>query len=128
MNELAREGRNKTIKVFASVLLISIYVIVTYHLVREFVETKKLIQQIFRFGFTVLLMYFVFKGKNWAKNIFSVLFSIAILGSLVTLFTSIPFVSKIPFITMILIYSLAVYHLNFSESFKEYFNYLKEKE
>ncbi|WP_305952694.1 hypothetical protein [Emticicia oligotrophica] len=127
MNELAHKGKIMTIRVFASMLLISIYTIVTYNIVVPNVETKKLIQQIVRFSFTVLIMYFVFQGKTWAKNLMSFLCGLAIVGGLISIFTPITFVQKIPLIVMTLIYSFALYHFNFSQSFKEYFNHLTKQ-
>lgn len=124
MTELAKKGKMDTIRIFASVLLISIYTIVTYNIVVDQVESKKLIQQIIRFCFTLLLMYFVFKGKKWAVIVFTILFSIGALLAAFAIFQNAPFPNKIPLIVMLLIYSLAVYHLNFSKGFKEYFNYL----
>ena len=124
MNDLAKQGKITTTRVFASVLLISIYTIASYNLIMENVETKKLVQQIIRFCFTLLLMYFVFKGKKWAVVVFTVLFSIGIITALLALLLKIPFTGKIPFLVMVLIYAVAVYHLNFSKSFKEYFKYL----
>ena len=127
MTELARRGKMFTIRVFASILLISIYVIVSYNIVIDNVETKKIIQQIIRFALTITLMYFVFRGKKLAVQIFTVLFSVAIIQGLFTLFGATPFIGKIPILIMTIIYSLAIYHLNFSKSFKEYFDYLSSK-
>jgi hypothetical protein len=124
MNDLALYGRNWTIRIFASVLLISIYTIVSYNLVVENIETKKIAQQAIRFALTVLLIYFVFKGKRWATTVLTVLFSIAIAGGIITLFSNIPLAGKIPLLTMTVIYSIAIYHLNFAASFKEYAAYL----
>jgi hypothetical protein len=126
MNELARRGKIATIRIFASVLLISIYTIVTYNLVVDNVETKKIVQQVIRFCFTLLLMYFVLRGQKWAVVIFTILFSIAAVAALFPLFNHESLSRKIPLIVMFLIYTIAVYHLNFSKSFKEYFNYLSE--
>ena len=125
MTKLAIKGRNLTIRIFVSVLLISIYTIVTYQIVVDTADSKKLIQQIIRFSLTALLIYFVFKGKQWAVTVFTVLFSLGIIMSFVSLFSTAPLASKIPLIVMTIIYSLAVYHLNFAKSFKEYFAYLK---
>ena len=125
MNAIAKKGKSYTIRVFASVLLISIYTIVTYNIVLENVETKKLIQQIIRFGLTILLMYFIFKGKKWAVVVFTILFSIGVIIALVALFGGLPFLSKIPLLVMTIIYLAAVYLLNFSRSFKAYFYYLQ---
>lgn len=127
MDELARKGKFNTYRIFASVLLFSIYTIVTYNLVIENVERKKLIQQIVRFFLTILVMFFIFKGQKWAVVLFTVLFSIAAVMGLFSLFSNMTFSAKIPFLLMIIVYGLAIYHLNFSKSFKEYFNYLQSK-
>ena len=127
MNDLALKGRNQTIRVFASVLLIAIYAIVTSNLAAAVIEAKEIAPQITRFGLTVLLMYFVFKGKKWAVVTFTVLFSLATLLAVASLFSKIPLAAKIPMVVMTFIYSIAVYHLNFSKSFKEYFYYLERK-
>ncbi|TDH26939.1 hypothetical protein EXU57_09035 [Segetibacter sp. 3557_3] len=110
-----------TIRIFASVLLISIYTIVSYNILVEHVETKKLVQQVIRFCLTLLLMYFVFRGKKWAVVIFTFLFLVGSITALLSLFSNAPGAGKIPLVVMVLIYALAVYHLNFSKSFKEYF-------
>jgi hypothetical protein len=124
MNELAKKGKITTIRIFASVLLISIYTIVTYNILIDNVETKKIVQQVVRFCLTLLLMYLVLRGKKWAVVVFTILFSIAALSALFSLFSHMPFSGKIPLVVMTLIYTIAVYHLNFSKSFKEYFNCL----
>ncbi|MXN92629.1 hypothetical protein GR160_15475 [Flavobacterium sp. Sd200] len=126
MNHKVILGRNFTIRIFASVLLISIYTIVTYQLLLEHTDTKKLVQQIIRFGLTILLMYFVFKGKKWAVNVITVLFSLSIFISAISIF-SVAWPGHIPLLVMIAIYSIAVYHLNYSENFKTYFTYLQDK-
>lgn len=127
MNELAHKGKIMTIRVFASMLLISIYTIVTYNILVPNVETKKIIQQIVRFALTVLIMYFIFKGMNWAKNIMSVLCAVAILGGLFAIFTPLSLIQKLPLLVLVLIYSFAFYHFNFSKSFKEYFNHITKQ-
>lgn len=126
MNHLQTIGRNNTIRVFASMLLISIYTIVTYQLTVEFADTKKLIQQIVRFGLTLLIMYFVFQGKNWAKVTLTILCGLAVFLGVLSLF-ALTWPAHIPIVVMIIIYSLAVYHLNVSASFKAYFDYLQDK-
>jgi hypothetical protein len=128
MNELARKGKYNTYRIFASVLLVSIYTIVTYNLVMENVESKKLIQQIIRFCLTILIMVFIFKGHKWAVILFNVLFSIAALMGLITLFGNMTFLAKFPILMMTIVYGLAIYHLNFSKSFKEYFKYLQYRQ
>ena len=73
-------------------------------------------------------MYFVFKDKNWAKNLISVLCGLAILGGIITIFTPLTFSQKIPLVVLVLINLFAFYHFNFSKSFKEYFNYLTKQQ
>ncbi len=72
-------------------------------------------------------MYLVFKGKAWAKNVLIILFSLAAIMAIISLFSGISLPNKSPLIVMSMIYSLAVYHLNFSKSFKEFFAYLNTK-
>jgi hypothetical protein len=127
MNELATKGRNQTIIIFASVLLVSIYTIVSYHLAFPSVEAGKSFQQIVRFVLTVLIMIFIFKGKEWARTLFTVLFSVAVMIAVVSLFSSLPLAGKIPMLVMSIVYSIAVYHLNFSDSFREYFDYVSTR-
>ena len=69
MNELAKKGKYRTLLVFLSILLVSIHTIYFYHSVRPEIETKKLIQQIIRFCLTTGLLYLIYIGKNWAKNL-----------------------------------------------------------
>ncbi|WP_116790136.1 hypothetical protein [Flavobacterium psychrotrophum] len=126
MNHLQITGRNITIRIFAGILLISIFTIVTYQLPLEFLDTKKLIQQIVRFGFTILIMYFVFQGKNWARVMLTILCTLAIFLGIISLFV-LTWPAHIAILLMILIYGMAVYHLNASVSFKAYFKYLQEK-
>jgi hypothetical protein len=126
MNQFEIAGRKGTIQIFTSVLLLSLFTILPYQIETEFADTKKLFQQIFRFGLTILLMYFLFRGKNWAKIVLTILFSVAVLLAFVSLFT-LPAAGKIPASVMILIYGIVIYHLNFSVYFKAYFNYLQRK-
>lgn len=121
MNELVRLGKRRTILLSISILLVSIHTIYFYHSVRPEIETKKLVQQTIRFLLTFGLLVMVYKGKNWAKIVSLILFSLALLGAffgLVTLET--PLISKIPFLVMIFVYSMALYHLGFANSFKEF--------
>jgi len=128
MNELETKGKIQTLRVFASVLLSSLFILVTYQIALGEIDEKKLIQQLIRFGLTVLLMVFIFKGKEWAKNIFTFLFVLGILNGLWFLFKIYTLEGKIPIIFLIIIYSIAIHHLNFSESFKAYFKHLKKNQ
>jgi hypothetical protein len=122
MNELAKIGKKRTILISISVLLISIYTIYFYHSIRPEIESKKLIQQLVRFSLTIGLLIMIYKGKNWAKIVSIILFSLALLGILFALGTQeIPFINKVPLLVMVFVYSIAIYHFGFSRSFKEFF-------
>lgn len=124
MNELTKIGKKRTILLSISILLVSIHTIYFYHSVRPEIELKKLIQQLIRFSLTIGLLIMVYKGKNWAKIVSLILFSLALLGALIglgTLETS--FMNKIPLIVMIFVYSMAIYHFGFAKSFKEFFKF-----
>ncbi|WP_432671485.1 hypothetical protein [Flavobacterium sp. SM2513] len=128
MNELTKIGKKRTILISISILLVSIHTIYFYHSVRPDVESKKLIQQIMRFLLTIGLLIMVYNGKNWAKIVSIVLFSLALLGALVALGTlETPLINKVPLIVMILIYTMAIYHFGFAHSFKEFFIYQNSK-
>lgn len=124
MNELTKLGKKRTILISISILLVSIHTIYFYHSVRPEIESKKLIQQIIRFSLTVGLLIMVYKGKNWAKIVSIILFSLALLGALVGLATlDTPFINKTPLLVMVFVYSMAIYHFGFAKSFKEFFKF-----
>jgi hypothetical protein len=124
MNELTKIGKKRTILISISILLVSIHTIYFYHSVRPEIELKKLIQQLIRFSLTIGLLIMVYKGKNWAKIVSLILFSLALLGALIGLGTlDTPFMNKIPLIVMIFVYSMAIYHFGFAKSFKEFFKF-----
>jgi hypothetical protein len=124
MNELAKTGKLRTILIFISILMISIYSIYFYNSVRPEIETDKLTQQIIRFCLTLGLLYLIYIGKNWAKNLGIVLFVFGIIGALYAIFyLNIPLIIKTPFIVMAIIYSFAIYHFQFSKSFKEFIRF-----
>ena len=125
MNELIKTGKKRTLLISMSLLLVSIHTIYFYHAARPEVETKKLIQQVIRFVLTIVLLAFVFKGKKWAKTTSIVLFLLAILGAFAALIITEggSVIDKVPLLVMILVYSVAVYHFGFSNSFKAFFDY-----
>jgi hypothetical protein len=128
MNELTKIGKKRTILISISILLVSIHTIYFYHSVRPEIESKKLITQLIRFSLTVGLLVMVFKGKNWAKIVSIILFSLALLGGLIALGTlDTPFIDKIPLLVMAFVYSMAIYHFGFAQSFKEFFKYQNSK-
>ena len=128
MNELIKLGKKRTILISISILLVSIHTIYFYHSIRPEIESKKLIQQIVRFSFTFGLLIMVYKGKNWAKIVSIVLFSLALLVALFGLLTlEILLINKVPLLVMIFVYSMVIYHFGFAHSFKEFFKYQNSK-
>lgn len=124
MNELTKIGKKRTVLISISILLVSIHTIYFYHSVRPEIESKKLITQLIRFSLTIGLLIMVYKGKNWAKIVSIILFSLALLGGLIALGTlDTPFINKAPLLVMIFVYSMAIYHFGFAQSFKEFFKY-----
>lgn len=124
MNELTKLGKKRTILISISILLVSIHTIYFYHSVRPEIESKKLITQLIRFLLTIGLLIMVYKGKKWAKIVSIILFSLALLGALIALGTlDTPFINKVPLLVMIFVYSMAIYHFGFAQSFKEFFKY-----
>jgi hypothetical protein len=124
MNHLEKIGKIKTILISISILMVSLHSIYFYNSIIPEIESKKIIQQSIRFLLTVGLLIMVYKGKNWARIVSILLFSLGVFGAIVGLtgITS-SVINKIPFIVMILVYSAAVYHFWFSKSFKAFFNY-----
>jgi glucan phosphoethanolaminetransferase (alkaline phosphatase superfamily) len=127
MNELAKIGKKRTILISISILLVSIHTIYFYHSIRPEIETKKLIQQVIRFCLTVGLLYLIYIGKYWAKNLAIILFVLATIVAIYSIVNSIvPLIMKTPLIVMSIAYSFAIYHFQFSKSFKEFINFKEE--
>jgi hypothetical protein len=121
MNHFAAIGRKRTVLISISILLVSIHTIYFYHSNKPEVDSAKLTQQIIRFLLTAVLLYFLFKGKNWARLVSSILFSIAILGSLIALFTlKGSFIAKTPLLVMLFVYPMAIKHFWFSREYKAF--------
>ncbi|RZK13464.1 MAG: hypothetical protein EOO43_17895 [Flavobacterium sp.] len=121
MNNLAKKGQVRTILISISILLVSLHTIYYYI---STVGTEKIISQSVRFLLTLLLLVMVYNGKNWAKILFLVLFSIGILGAFWGLFfVEQDFALKIPFIVMIIVYSISLFHFGFSNEFKAFSEY-----
>jgi len=118
MNDIEKAGKKNTILISISILLVSLHTIYFYQSVQPEIDTKKLIQQIIRFLLTVGLLYAIYIGKNWARIIALILFSLGILGAIYGIFTiQADTINKVPFIVMIFVYSMALYHFGFSSSF-----------
>ena len=128
MSELIKKGKRRTILISISILLISVHTIYIYHKVQPEIDPKKLTQQIIRFILTLGLLYLIYIGKNWAKNIAIVLFTFGIVFSGYNLCTlKMPLMGKILILEMILIYALAVYHFLLSNSFAAFQEYQNNK-
>lgn len=124
MNTLVELGRRRTILLSISVLLITMFTIYFYQSSQEETDVKKLSQQIIRFFLTMVLLYYVYMGKKWARILSIILFSLGILGALVGLFMKgVPLEGKVPFLVMIFIYSMAVYHVALSKSYQAFFDF-----
>ncbi|MAN27666.1 MULTISPECIES: DUF4240 domain-containing protein [Mesonia] len=124
MNELAQLGKKRTILISISVLLVSIHTIYFYHSVRPEIDLKKLIQQVIRFLLTVGLLIMVYKGKNWAKILAVILFSLGLIGAIIGVGSlDSLFINKTPLLVMIFVYAMAIYHFGFSKSFKAFFKF-----
>ncbi|CAH0319314.1 hypothetical protein SRABI27_05187 [Pedobacter sp. Bi27] len=125
MNEFEKKGRNDILRSLASMFLFSIYVLVTYHVALGYIDKSKLIVQIIRLVLTVLMLYLVFKGHSWARNLFSALTVLSMLILIPAIFSDNAIENKIPLFTGLIIYSLALYRVNFLASAKAYFEYIK---
>ena len=124
MNHLEKTGKQKTILISISILIVSLHTIYFYNSTIPEIASKKIFQQVVRFLLTIGLLIMVYKGKNWARIVSIILFSLGVLGAIVGLTTiTSAVVNKIPFIVMILVYSSALYHFWFSKSFKAFFDY-----
>lgn len=122
MNNLIKNGQRQTLLIANAIISISILNTYMYQWVLPEIDTKKLIQQSIRILLTVGLMVAVYKGKEWAKKVSLVLFSLAILGGIVGLIKiqSASIIHKVPLILMLFVYSLALYHFGFAKSFKAF--------
>lgn len=121
---LVEKGRRQTLQLFISVVLLSAYVIVVYNILLP-TTTQKLASQIMRFCLTIVLMYWVMKGKKWAVVVSIVLFALAAFMGLLALTAVQNLYGAIPLLVMVFIYSKGVYHLGFSKSFKAYLESLQ---
>ena len=92
------------------------------------VEDKKIIQQCVRFVLTLVLLFYIYKGKNTARVVGLILFSFGVLGAIFGISTlDQQLILKVPLIVMIVVYSAALYHFGFSRSYKAFAAYQKGK-
>ncbi len=121
MNQLQKKGRIQTVLISISILLVSLHTIFYYNSILPEVTTQKIAQQIVRFVLTIFLLIMIYKGKNWARVIFLILFSIGVLGAMWGLFfVEQDIITKIPFIVMAIVYSISIYHFGISKSFRAF--------
>ena len=114
-------GKRRTILLSISILLVSIHTIYYYHSVIQEIEIKKIVQQIIRFLLTVWLLILIYKGSNWARIVMIILAFVAVIGSLISIVTiDQDFVLKTPLLVMAIVYSMAIYFLGFSKSYKAF--------
>ena len=124
MNILEAIGKKRTIQISISILLVSIHTIYFYHSVKEDFDTTKFATQMIRFALTGLLLFFLYKGHKWAKIVSIILFSLGAIGAIVGFFlVETNIINKIPFLVMIFVYSMAIYHFAFAESFKAFYKF-----
>ncbi len=129
MNALERTGKRRTIRLSASILLLSVWSTYFYQSVQPEINFPKLFSQIVRFILTVLLLFFVYKGNKWARIIALILFSAGLILAVIAVFT-IPhqsFSTEIPFYVMIIVYADTLFHFGFSRSFKAFMAYQNHK-
>ena len=128
MNTLEKLGRKRTILISISILLVSLHTIYFYHAVFPNAETKKVVQQIIRFLLTIWLLILIYKGTNWARIATIILAVIAVIGTLISIFTlEQELVLKIPLFVMAFVNSMTIYFLGFSKSYKAFAIYQQMK-
>ena len=129
MDDLQKTGKKQTLLISISIILVSLHSIYFYNSVFAEVESKKIVQQITRFILTAALLFFAYKGKNWARITLTILFSFGILMALIGFLTiQTDIINKIPFIVMIIVYSVGLYHFGFSKNYKAFAAYQKDEE
>lgn len=87
MDELIRIGKKRTILISISILLVSIHTIYLNQSSLPDFDSKRLLQQLIRFLLTIGLLFMVYKGKEWARNLSMILFSLALIVALFSIFT-----------------------------------------
>jgi hypothetical protein len=123
MDGQALIGKRKLVRLYASLLLISIYRIMIYHSNTETIDADKIIQQSVRMSLTIGLMYAIFKGKKWAKNGYSFCLVVSLIFGVFSWLSVINTVAIIPFVVLFVIYGYALYYFNFSPLFNAFFDH-----
>ena len=128
INSLEKLGRKGTILISISIVLVSLHTIYLYHAVFPDAETKKAVQQLIRFLLTMWLLILIYKGTNWARIVTIILSSVAVIGSLISVFTlEQELLLKIPLLVMAFVYLMTIYFLGFSKSYKAFAIYQQIK-
>ena len=126
MNPQIRQGRRILLVVIATCLLLSVSSILSYNLV---LGPGKMVPQVVRFLLTVLLCVFLYRGKDWARWLFGLLYSY---NCIYALSMGIPLLSQSLWGLMILfpgiLYLLMVVVLFFSPSVRAFLTAQHERE
>jgi hypothetical protein len=116
------KGRRKTLTVIFALIGFSILISVFSQLMSQTSSQQKMSQDIIRLILEIGLYYAIFLGKNWARIIMTILFSLGIFISVVSM---ISLFGKTPgaFIMLILVivYGFAIYFFNLDKDFKSFF-------
>ena len=127
MDELVQDGKGKFKAVALTLLGMSLYVIISYHVVNEMVDQGRLVKQVVRFGLEILLLILIYRGVRWARLLFSFLLGIGVIGFGVLLFMGGMNTDFVSLILMIVIYSNAIYAFNFSPSVAAFMKYQRNE-
>jgi len=125
MNRLESTGYKRTVLISIMILIISSYTIFYDNFILEN-DIEKLTRDLTRLLFTVILLYLTYQGRNWARILFVILFSIGLVGALYSLFWR-NVATKIPFAIMIVAYPFALYHFTYAKSYRAFVLHQKSK-
>lgn len=126
MNELVKQGKQKTLFISGIVLIAILSNFFLYHIYESSTGTLVIVWQVFRFVFTLSLLAEAFKGVNWAKTLTLVLCILSIIESIWTIFTlESSMLLKLPYVVFIFIYGIAFYHFSISKCYKALFEHKK---
>ncbi len=121
MNELAKEGKQRTATLCIGILIFIVYGIIYQNMVSTDIG---LITKIFQ-GIKLLLMLGllaeVYKGKKWARILTVIVSIIGVFGSVSGyVFLDGSLIDKLPFLITAGLYLVAIYHFGFAKSYKAY--------
>lgn len=107
------KGKKLFLTMVAIILIISLVSAIVHSFSRGFFD---IVKGIIRTGLEGILLYYIFKGKRWAKITMITFLSIAVLFALILVLFS----KNIIFIILLLVYCGSIYTLAFSPGVKEY--------